>query len=76
MKKQRREIGRNGDNIASVMPYCRKMIDSIQRIFDRDTSGVLTNHIFAIYDTLKSALDAGAWMNNQTLFKYFGSAYG
>jgi hypothetical protein len=52
-----REIGRNGDNIASVMPYCRKMIDSIQRIFDRDTSGSLTNHIFAIYDTLKSALD-------------------
>ncbi|MDD3137941.1 MAG: DUF5716 family protein [Lachnospiraceae bacterium] len=53
-----REIGRNGDNISSVMPYCRKMIDSIQRIFDRDTSGALTNHIFAIYDTLKSALDA------------------
>lgn len=53
-----REIGRSGDNIASVMPYCRKMIDSIQRIFDHDTSGSLTNHIFAIYDTLKSALDA------------------
>lgn len=53
-----REIGRNGDNIASVMPYCRKVIDSVQRIFDRDTSGALTNHIFAIYDTLKSALDA------------------
>lgn len=53
-----REIGRNGDNIASVTPYCRKMIDAIQRIFNRDTSGALTNHIFAIYDTLKSALDA------------------
>lgn len=52
-----REIGRNGDNIASVMPYCRKMIDAIGRIFARDTSGALTNHIFAIYDTLKSALD-------------------
>jgi len=34
------------------------MIDATQRIFERDTSGVLTNHIFAIYDTLKSALDA------------------
>ncbi|MDR2022185.1 MAG: DUF5716 family protein [Hungatella sp.] len=53
-----REIGRNGDNIASVTPYCRKMIGAIQRIFERDTSGALTNHIFAIYDTLKSALDA------------------
>ncbi|WP_333651652.1 Wadjet anti-phage system protein JetA family protein [Lacrimispora sp.] len=54
----KQEIGRNGDNIASVTPYCRKMIDAIQRIFERDTSGALTNHIFAIYDTLKSALDA------------------
>lgn len=53
-----REIGRNGDNIATVMPYCRKMINSIQRIFKRETSGALTNRIFAIYDTLKSALDA------------------
>lgn len=53
-----REIGRNGDNIASVTPYCRKIIDAIRRIFERDTSGTLTNHIFAIYDTLKSALDA------------------
>ena len=52
-----REIGRNGENIASVMPYCRKMMDAIGRIFERDTSGALTNHIFAIYDTLKSALD-------------------
>jgi len=52
-----REIGRSGDNIASVMPFCRKLIDSIQRIFERDTSGALTNHVFAIYDTLKSALD-------------------
>lgn len=37
-----REIGRNGDNIATVMPYCRKMIDSIERIFNRDTSGALS----------------------------------
>lgn len=52
-----REIGRNGDNIATVMPYCQKMMDSIDRIFNRDTSGALTNHIFAIYDTLRSAFD-------------------
>jgi len=53
-----REIGRSGDNIASVMPHCRKMIEAIRRIFERDTGGALTNHIFAIYDTLRSALDA------------------
>jgi hypothetical protein len=50
-----KEIGRNGDNIATVMPYCRKIIDSIERIFNRDSSATLTNHIFSIYDILHSA---------------------
>lgn len=50
-----REIGRNGDNIATVAPYCRKMIDAIERIFNRDTRAALTNHIFSIYDVLHSA---------------------
>lgn len=53
-----RELGRNGDNIASVMPYCRKMIDSIERIFNRDNSAALTNHIFSIYDILHTAFIA------------------
>lgn len=51
-----KEIGRNGDNIATVSPYCRKMIDAIERIFNRDNNrGALTNHIFMIYDILHSA---------------------
>ena len=50
-----KEIGRNGDNIATVMPYCRKMIEAIERIFNRDNRATLTNHIFAIYDILSSA---------------------
>jgi len=50
-----KELGRNGDNIAAVMPYCRKVIDAIERIFNRDNSAALTNHIFAIYDILNSA---------------------
>ncbi|MDD6035983.1 MAG: DUF5716 family protein [Lachnospiraceae bacterium] len=53
-----REIGRNGDNIATVMPYCRKVIESIERIFNRDNRGALTNHIFSIYDILSSAFVA------------------
>ncbi|MBO2536543.1 Wadjet anti-phage system protein JetA family protein [Rummeliibacillus suwonensis] len=52
-----REIGRNGDNIATVTPYCRKIIDSIERIFNRDTSAALTNYIFSIYDILHSAFE-------------------
>ena len=50
-----REIGRNGDNIATVAPYCRKLIDAIERIFNRDNHAALTNHIFSIYDVLRSA---------------------
>lgn len=50
-----KELGRNGDNIATVVPYCRKMIDSIERIFNRDNSAALTNQIFSIYDILHSA---------------------
>ena len=40
------------------MPYCRKMIDAIERIFNRENSAALTNQIFAIYDILSSAFQA------------------
>ncbi|HBA62787.1 MAG TPA: chromosome segregation protein SMC [Lachnospiraceae bacterium] len=51
-----KEIGRTGDNIASVSAYCRKLIDAIHRIFDQDTNGAITNHIFSIYEILKTSL--------------------
>lgn len=53
-----REIGRSGDNIATVNSNCRMMIMSIENIFNRDTRAALTNHIFAIYDVLQSAFTA------------------
>lgn len=49
------EIGRNGDNIASVSIYCRKLVDAIRKIFQEDTNGAITNHIFSMYEILKSA---------------------
>ncbi len=49
------EIGRSGDNIASVSAYCRKLIDAIHKIFDRDANGAITNHIFSMYEILKSS---------------------
>lgn len=58
-----RELGRNGDNIATVMPYCRKMIDALEKIFNRSNSAALTNQIFAIYDTLHSAFSEGHGRN-------------
>lgn len=50
-----KEIGRNGDNIASVSAYCRKLIDAVHKIFDRDANSAITNHIFSIYEILKSS---------------------
>ncbi len=47
------EIGRSGDNIASVSAYCRKLMDAIHKIFDRDANGAITNHIFSMYEILK-----------------------
>ena len=51
-----KEIGRSGDNIASVSAYCRKVIDAIHRIFDQDVNSAITNHIFSIYEILKTSL--------------------
>lgn len=52
-----KEIGRNGDNIASVTPNCRKIIEALRKIFDKDINGAISNHIFSIYEILKSALE-------------------
>lgn len=52
-----KEIGRSGDNIASISSACRKLIEALNRLFDNDMNGAITNHIFAIYEILKSALE-------------------
>ena len=49
------EIGRSGDNIASVSAYCRKLVNAIHKIFDGDANGAITNHIFSMYEILKSS---------------------
>ena len=51
------EIGRSGDNIASVSVQCRKLVDAINKIFNKDLNGAITNHIFSIYEILKSAFE-------------------
>ncbi|MDO5344704.1 MAG: DUF5716 family protein [Lachnospiraceae bacterium] len=51
-----KEIGRTGDNIASVSAYCRKLVDAIHRIFNQDANSAITNHIFSIYEILKTSM--------------------
>lgn len=49
------EIGRSGDNIASVAAYCRKLVDAIHKIFDAGEGGAITNHIFSMHEILKAS---------------------
>ena len=50
-----KEVGRTGDNIASVTAYCRKLVEALHKIFDTDTNGAITNHIFSMYEILSSS---------------------
>lgn len=52
-----KEVGRSGDNIASVSAYCRKLIDALHKIFDTDTNSAITNHIFSMYEILKASFE-------------------
>lgn len=58
-----KEVGRSGDNIASVSAYCRKLVDAVQKIFDPDVNSAITNHIFFMYENLNSAFakDSGRY---------------
>ncbi len=49
-----KELGRNGENITQINPYCIKLIGSIEDVFRQEREGELSNSIFAIYDILKS----------------------
>lgn len=51
------EIGRSGDNLATVTPYCRKLVEALNKIFTSDANGAITNHIFSMYEILKAAME-------------------
>lgn len=52
-----KEVGRSGDNIASVSAYCRKLIDALHKIFNTDSNNAITNHIFSMYEILKFSFE-------------------
>lgn len=63
----KREIGRNGENMATITARCRKVIETIRRVFDTGATGALTNHIFSIYEILYSALE---WKGGRQIRPY------
>lgn len=52
-----KEVGRNGDNIAAVTAHCRKLVEALNKLFDGESEGAITNHIFSMYEILKASLE-------------------
>lgn len=53
----KRELGRSGDNIVTVSGACRKVIETVRHVFESQTDGAITNHIFSMYEILYSAVE-------------------
>lgn len=53
----KRELGRSGENTVTVTGACRKIIETVRRIFESQTDGAITNHIFSMYEILYSAVE-------------------
>lgn len=54
---ERREISRGGDDLAVLTPRCRKLVSSIERIFNAGAGIPATNHIFSMHEILYSVLE-------------------
>ncbi|MCM1237532.1 MAG: DUF5716 family protein, partial [Ruminococcus flavefaciens] len=52
-----REMGRNGENVANVSANCRRIIEFLRKMCDKDSEGALSNRIFAMYEILKSSFE-------------------
>ena len=52
-----REIGRNGEYVVNVSIDCRRVLDFLRKMTEKSGEGMMSNRIFAMYDTMKSAFD-------------------
>ena len=50
-----KELGRNGEYETHVTPYCRRLIEYLQELTDKNNEGALSNKIIDMYDILQSA---------------------
>lgn len=55
-----REIGRNGENVANVSSNCRRIIEFFRKLCEKSNEGALSNHIFSMYEILKSSFEEGS----------------
>ncbi len=50
-----KEIGRSGEYETQVTPYCRRLIDYLRELTEKNNDGSLSNKIIDMYDILQSA---------------------
>ncbi len=53
-----KELGRNGEYETHVTPYCRRLIEYLQDLSDKNNEGALSNKIIDMYDILQSAFSS------------------
>ncbi|MCD7807588.1 MAG: DUF5716 family protein [Lachnospiraceae bacterium] len=52
-----REIGRNGEYVTSVSTNCRRVMDFLKKMTEKNEEGMMSNRIFSMYEIMKSAFD-------------------
>ncbi len=53
-----KEMGRNGEYETHVTPYCRRLIEYLQELEEKNSDGSLSNKIINMYEILNSAFSA------------------
>ncbi|MCD8073956.1 MAG: DUF5716 family protein [Lachnospiraceae bacterium] len=52
-----REIGRNGEYVTAVSTNCRRVMDFLRKMTEKNGEGLMSNRIFSMYEILKSVFD-------------------
>ena len=55
-----REIGRNGEYVVNIGTDCRRLMDFLNRLSERQTDGAMSNRIFSMYEIIKSLTEEDA----------------
>lgn len=52
-----REIGRNGEYVVNISIDCRRFMDFLRKMTEKDGEGMMSNRIFSMYEIMKSAFE-------------------
>lgn len=52
-----REIGRNGEYVVNISLNCRRFMDFMRKLTEKNGEGMMSNRIFSMYEIIKSAFE-------------------